>query len=222
MGSLLARVLPLALGAAVSPTLFALEVLVLSGRTHPIGRAWAVAGGAAGVLAGYTVLGLTVLGTVGTHHRQSTLGATIDFAAAGLLALLAARSLHHRPTAAETHQRRSADRLADASPVAFAGVGAVAMLVNFSTLVLFLPALHEIARSSVGLAGQVVAGVVLVVVTLLPVLVPVGLVAALGSRADPLLARLNRFVTDHSRAITAGIEILFCVLLVAKGLGELA
>ena len=95
------------------------------------------------------------------------------------------------------------------------------MLVNFSTLVLFLPALHQIARSSVALADKVVVGAVLVLVTLLPVLVPVLLVTALGSRADPLLARLNRLVGDQSRQITAGIAAIFAVVLVVKGIREI-
>jgi len=44
----------------------------------------------------------------------------------------------------------------------------------------------------------------------------------LGHRADPLLARLNAFVGGHARQITAGVEILFCVLLVFKAVGELS
>ncbi len=213
--------LPLAFGAAVSPTLFALEVLVLSGRRHPVGRAWAVAGGAGVVLVVYGALGLSVLQGSVTKRAHSPTDAAIDLGAALLLALLAVRALYRHPTAAEGHRRRAATRLADAPTLSFVGVGAVGMLLNFSTLVLFLPALHEISRSSVHLGGKAIAGFLLVVITLLPVLIPVLLVAMLGHRADPLLARLNAFVGSHSRQITAGIEILFCLVLVGKGIGEL-
>ena len=58
------------------------------------------------------------------------------------------------------------------------------MLLNFSTLVLFIPALHLITRSSATGVDKAVVGVVLVMVTLLPVLLPVGLVTVLGRRAD--------------------------------------
>ena len=221
MASLLARMLPLAFGAAVSPTLFALEVLVLSGRQHPVARAWAVAGGSAAVLVVYCALGLTVLAHVNDRAHHSTTGAVIDLAAGVLLGLLAARTLHRHPTAAEAHHHRTADRLARASTLSFVAIGAVAMLTNFSTLVLFLPALHEITHSSVSLAGKGAAGLLLLVITLLPVLVPVALVTVLGRRADPLLARLNGFVGGHSRQISAGIEILFCAVLVWKGVGSL-
>jgi hypothetical protein len=222
MGALLTRVLPLAFGAAVSPTLFALEVLVLSGERQPVKRAWAVAGGATVVLAAYSVLGLTLLVNFGTHHHHSVLGATIDLGAAFLLLVLAARSLIRRPTAAESRSKRRSAKLADASTISFAGIGMVAMLVNFSTLVLFLPALHFISESTVSLGAKLTVGVVLVVITLLPAWIPPALVAAVGPRADPFLSRLNGFVAGHSREIGAGIEILFFVVLLWKGIGQLS
>jgi hypothetical protein len=61
MAALLASVLPLAIGAAISPTLLALQLVVLTGATKPLARAWVVAVGSALVLATYSVLGLTVL-----------------------------------------------------------------------------------------------------------------------------------------------------------------
>lgn len=222
MGTLLASVVPLALGAAISPTLFALEVLVLSGPRRPVARAWAVALGSALTLALYTLLGVTVLARLDTKHpKHSTTGAVVDLTAAALLALLAARALHRRRTAAESHGDRTKGRLAAAPTAFFVGAGALAMLVNFSTLVLFLPALHEIARAGVGLADQVLAWVVLVVITLLPVLLPVTAVTISGRRAAPVLARLNGFVSRHARQITAAIEVLFAVVLLWKGIGDL-
>jgi len=223
VGSLLAIVVPLALGAAVSPTLLGLEVLVLSGRRHPVSRAWAVAVGSALILIAYGVLGLTVLENldVGRSHRSPT-GAAIDLVVAMLLVALALRALRRGKTTAESHQSRTQGRLADAPTAYFVGAGAVGMLVNFSTLLLFLPALHEISHSSVNLAEKGVVGIILVVITLLPVLAPVSLVALLGHRADDPLSHLNAFVSRHSRQITAAIAGLFAVVLLIKGIGELS
>ncbi|HTZ25238.1 MAG TPA: GAP family protein [Streptosporangiaceae bacterium] len=223
MGSLLAIVAPLALGAAVSPTLFALQVLVLSGRRHPAARGWALAGGAAAVLVVCSVLGLTLLGNPHTaHHHRSPTHATIEFVAAALLALLAARALFPGKTVAEAHKDRAQGRLAEAPTILFAGVGGLGMLVNFSTLLLFVAALHQISRSPTSLTGKAVTWLILFAITLLPVLVPVTLVAILGRRVSPLLGRVNAFVGDHSRQITAGIELLFTAILIWKGIGELS
>ena len=220
METLLATALPLALGAAISPTIFALEVLVLSGRRHPIRRGWAVAGGAAAMLIIYVLLGLTLLAHVVHHRGHSVTDATIDLGAALVLALLAIRTFRRRPTAAEGHNRMAA-RMLDAPTISFWGLGAFAMLVNFSTLVLFLAALHQISHSSVDLTLKAVVIVMLIVITLLPVLLPLLLVVALGHRADPVLSGLNKFVGGHARQITAGVEILFCLLLVFRAIGEL-
>lgn len=214
MGSLLAIVVPLALGAAISPTLLALEVLALSGRRHPVARAWALAGGAAVVLAAFSVLGLTVLRRLHSgHHHHSWVDATIDLAAGALLALLAVRALRPAKTAAEAQHDRTQQRLADGPTILFVGVGALGMLVNFSTLLLFMPALHQISRSPVSLADKAAAWLILLVITLLPVLIPVMLVVVLGRRARPLLDHVNTFIGGHSRQIAVIIEALFAVVL---------
>jgi hypothetical protein len=143
------------------------------------------------------------------------------FIAAGLLAALAVRSLLTRPTAAEQQSRRTSGRLQGAPTPWFVGVGALGMVVNFSTLVLFLPALREITRSSADLFDRSVTFAVLFLVTLLPVLAPAGLVTVLGARADPVLATTHRFVTRHARRIGIGIEVVFAVYLAVKGFEDL-
>ena len=216
-------VLPLAVGAAISPTLLTLQLLVLTGTTRPIARAWALAAGSALVLAVFSILGLTVLNHLHPvdHHHHSLRGAVIMFTAAGLLVALAVRSLIRRPTPAEQHDSRTAGRLQTAPTFWFVGVGAIGMVLNFSTLVLFLPALHEITRSPIGLADRSLVFGLLFVIVLLPVLIPVALVTILGEHARPALEATRHFVARHSRQIGILIEVVFAAYLVAKGIGEL-
>jgi hypothetical protein len=175
------------------------------------------------VLAVFSLLGLTVLNHLHPteHDHHSVRGAVIMLIAAGLLVALAVRSLLRRPTPAEQHGSRTAGRLGSAPTYWFVGAGAIGMVVNFSTLVLFLPALHEITRSSVGLFDRSVAFALLYVVTLLPVLVPVVLVSVLGKRAQPALEAAHGFVTLHARQIGVVIEVVFAAYLVVRGIGEL-
>ncbi len=222
MASLLAAVLPLALGAAVSPTLLALQLLVLTGSTRRMARAWALAAGAALVLAGFMVLCATVLARLVTHHgRTSTTGAVVALGAAALLIGLAARTLLHRPEPGATQRSALGDRLATAPTGWFVGAGALGMATNLSTLVLVLPAMHEITRSDAGTGAQVAAAVLLYVVTLLPVLVPVVGVVLLGARADGVLASAHGWVTRNSRRIAAGVELAFAAYLTVKGVRQL-
>jgi hypothetical protein len=223
MAALLVSVLPLAIGAAISPTLLALQLLVLTGSTKPVPRAWAVAAGSALVLGAFSLLSLTVLSHLhpAEHDHHSLRGAAIMFIGAGLMALLAVRSLLKRPTTAEQQTSRTAGRLTTAPTYWFVGAGAVGMVVNFSTLVLYLPALHEITRSTAGLVGRGVAFSLLFAVTLLPVLAPVGMVAVLGPRADPALDATHAFVNRNARRIGIAIEIVFALYLTWRGLAEL-
>ena len=223
MGSLLVAVLPLALGAAVSPTLLAVQLLVLTGTTHRLARAWALTFGAAIVLGTFSILCVTALQRVRPHHgdHKSATDAAVLLVSGGLLALLALRSLVRRPTVGEQQPSRIAGRLDTASTGWFVGVGALGMVVNFSTLLLVLPAMHEITHSSTGTATEVAVFAIVYVIVLLPVLVPVLLVAVLGSGADRMLDATHTWVGAHSRTIGVVIEVVFAVYLVVKGVRAL-
>ena len=223
MGALLASVLPLALGAAISPTLLALQLLVLAGPVDRLARAWSLAAGSALVLAVYAFCGITVLGQIHTkkapHH--SLRDALIELVCAGLLVALALRARLSRRTAGEHHGSSAASRLANASLPWFVGAGALGMLTNFSTLVLFLPALHQIERAPVSTVSQWIVFAVLYVITLMPVLLPVAAATLFGRQAEPVLDRIHTFISAHSRQIGVVIELVFAAYLSWKGVSEL-
>jgi len=224
MGSLLVAVLPLALGAAVSPTLLALQLLVLTGTTdHRLARAWALVLGSALVLGVFSILCATVLHRVHPHHgsHTSVTDAVVLLASGALLGLLALRSLAGRPTVGERQPSAITARLGTASTGWFVGVGALGMVVNFSTLLLVLPAIHEITHSTATTVTQVAVFVVVAVIVLLPVLGPVVLVTVLGSGADRMLAAAHTWVGAHSRMIAVVIEVVFAAYLVVKGVRAL-
>lgn len=219
MGPLLVAVLPLALGAAISPTLLALQLLVLSGPIHRLARAWSLALGAALVLGAFSLLCVTALQHVRPHHgHRSVTDAAVYLGAGLLLGALAVRSRIRRPTAGETQASTMGDRLATAPTPWFIGVGVLGMIVNFSTLLLVLPAVHEITRSSASTTDQVAVFLVLYVIVLLPVLVPVVLATIVGSGADRVLDSTHRWVGRNARTIGTVIEAVFAVYLIAKGI----
>ena len=63
----------------------------------------------------------------------------------------------------------------------YLGVGVVGMLTDVSSLVLFIPALHDITRATDAAAAQVAAFALLYLLTLLPLLLR-------GSGGGPLLS----------------------------------
>ncbi len=215
MSSLYLDVLPLALGAAISPAVLTLELLILSGKVQPKLRAWLYLLGAVVVLVAFSILALTVLRNVseatgGPPNPWSI--ATKAVIALGLIAL-GLRQLHPRKTLGEAHQSRVKERLQSAKAPVFVVVGMVAMLSNFSTLVLYIPAMHVINLSDDGDTTKVTAGIMLLLITITPILLPVLSITVVGHRSDAMLVRVNGYATRYSRQINAGICFLFAALL---------
>ena len=225
MEGLFTQVLPLALGAMVSPTLLTLQVLVLSSPTKPKLKAWALTLGAALTLIVYAILGVTVLRSVGNGSSSDTShGWTyiiIRVACGLLLLLLGLRALRGKPTAGENHQSKVKTKLASAGPLFYMPVGFVGMLTDVSSLILFLPALHDITRSSADSAAKAVVFGFLYLMVMVPLLLPVLLITVMGSKADGMLASLNRFVTANSRRINAAICFFFAAYLLWTGIAAL-
>jgi len=223
VGELLGQVLPLALGAMISPTLLALQVLVLSSPRSPRAKAWALVVGAAVTLAAFALV-VGVLLTQATAatptHQHGWTFAILRTVAGLLLVTIGLRQFLAPPTPSERHHERAA-RLAGAGPRLYFGVGAVGMLTDVSSLVLFVPAMHAITRSSADDGAKALVFGVLCLCVLAPVLVPALLVSLLGRRADPALAALNRFVTGHQRQINAGICFVFAAFLLVTGLAAI-
>lgn len=222
MSSLLLSVLPFALGAAVSPTLLTLELLILTGRTHRKSRAWMFVIGASVTIFAFGLLAATVFRSVGDPSTTpNPWSVAIKVLAALVLLVLGIRQLRPARTAGEKHHSRVADRMQNAKAPFFLGIGVVGMLVNFSTLVLYLPAVHLIVHSGEPTADRWAAGLMLWVITITPIVVPVLAVTIVGHRSDALLARLNTWTTQHSRQINAGICFLFTALLGVSAVKEL-
>lgn len=213
MGGLYAQVLPFALGAAVSPTLLTLELLILAGKTQPKARAWFFVIGATVVLIAFALLCVSVLSKAGDADGGPVNPWTIviDSTVIVLLLALGVRQLTHKKPAGEQPSKIK-QHIASAKVPVFFGVGALAMMGNFSTLVLYIPAVHIITRSADPSSTKLGVGVMLLVITLLPLWLPVLAVSVVGHRSDPLLARVNAFTTKYQRQVNAGICFVFAAI----------
>ncbi len=212
MITLLARVLPLALGAAISPTLFVGVVLLLSSPGHPRARAVAFGVGAALPLVAIAVVGLIVFrhALAGGHFRISPV---VDLVFGAILLLLALR-LALKPSTANTRQPHPVG----AGPAKCVLLGLGLMVANFSSLVLFIPAVKDVAAAvSVGLGGKLVILVIVMLIVLLAVLVPVLLYTLAPDRAQAVLVPLVTKTRSHSHAISLAVCLIFGGYLVVKG-----
>ncbi|MCP9785588.1 GAP family protein [Cyanobium sp. N5-Cardenillas] len=209
-------VLPLALGAAVSPLLLVGQLRTLTTPGSGVRQSWAYAAGNAVVVAGWAAVGL---GSGGSLPDRPAAGA--DPVSAGVHLVLAAvllaigfRSLHRDGgTASPAPAGASLTR-------AFA-MGVALMAGNLTSLVLYLPALQDLARS--GLAAGPLAAMVLLVslITLAPSLLPPVVLLLAGAWGRARLGQLCRWTLAHQGQINAGLCFVFAAYLGRSGVARL-
>ena len=218
MGHLLGIVLPLALGAAITPTIVGVQVLTLSAPRSPLKRAWLLAAGCAVVLLVESAIALALAGGTGWSDGSSTPGAIVKLVAASLLVLLGVRTLRRRGKGEAPAPAKRPDEPRLGRSLA---LGAGLMATNFSSLLLYFPAMHEIGSSDAGTTAQIVAFVLVFAITMLPAVGPPLVVGLLGERARPPLERLNHAFTEHRDQIGAAVCFGFAGLLTAFALNAL-
>ncbi|MFM7550146.1 MAG: GAP family protein [Cyanobacteriota bacterium] len=213
-GHLLARLLPLALGAAVSPMLLVFQLLTLSSPRRGLSRSLAF-------LAGCTLVVLLWLGCAGwiasllprPGPGPDPIAAAFD-ALFALLLLSAGGWLLLQPP--RPPQRSDTPGLLGPWLT-----GLTAMGCNLTSLVLFLPAIQDISRSGLrGLAWWVVA-LFTAVLTLLPAWLPPALVLLAGQRGRRTLEALAGWVMPRQRGINACVVFGLALLLLSRAIWRL-
>ena len=214
MNQLVASIVPLSLGAMVSPTVLTAVVLVLSGKVRPLARAWAFVGGATAIL-----LVLTVAAPLLAHaaeHVNHLYFDGFDVALGLLLLALGVRGLLTHKRSPEQRAPKSAEPQAHLG--AFAAFGVAMIGTDLSSLVLYVAALKEIARAHVVSGAKVAIVLVPFVAVLLPALVPVLISTVAPRGSQRILAPVAAWVGKYSKVLTVAISFGFGVYLLAKGI----
>ena len=212
-------VMPLALASAITPTLFALQVLVVSGpRWRP--RATAVAIGAAGVFLAYFALVLTGFSQLpdagsGQHDRWHYL---VAVASGAVLVPIGIWMLRPHPHADAAMERKVTGYAEHANPWVFLGISAYMSVTDFSSLLVVVPALHEVTNSAVAVLGKAAVVVFLFVCILLPVLVPPAAVVLGGTSAVGRLRRIYDVFMGHQMQVMGAVALGVGVVLLWRGL----
>lgn len=213
MGDPLGIAIPLAAGAAISPTTLALQLVTLSRGTAPLGRAWAIAAGYATVLLIEMFVAFGLAASTSGSGTPSKTEAAVKLAFAVALAWLGIRALHAPPKPPKPEPETSDPRLGR-----YFVVGLALMAVNVTSAVLYLPAMHDVGTADIDTPAKVGAAALVLAIALIPAVAPPLAVTLLGERARRALARLSDFAARHRQAINAGICFAFAAFLAAVSL----
>jgi hypothetical protein len=208
-------VVPLALGAAISPTTLALQLFVLSRKTAPLARSWAVAAGYASVLVVEMALAFMFAASTGSGS-QSKPEAWLKLACAIGLAALGVLALRRPPKQHKAEPEGGAPKLGR-----FFAIGVALMATNLTTAALYLPAMHDVGDAGADVGEVALAALAVLAITLIPAVTPPLAVTLLGDRARTALDTLNAFCARHSRAINASVCFGFAIFLAAVSLPDL-
>ena len=211
--ALISRVLPLAIGAAVSPVVLLFQLLNLSSPRRALGRSLAFLLGCTLVVLLWLLCAGWIASLLPTSSRGSDpIAAAFDAVFALLLCALGQRILQ-QPTPSEP--KPVAPGL-----MAPAFSGLALMGCNLSSLVLFLPAIQDITRAAPLGAAWWPPVLVVVLITLLPAWFPPLLVLVLGARGRAGLACVSRWVLPRQRAINASVCFVLALLLALRALAR--
>lgn len=211
MDELLGIVVPLAAGAAISPTTLALQLFVLSRKTAPLARAWAIAAGYALVL--LVEMAIAFAFAASAPGGSSKPEAWLKLGCAVGLALLGVAALLRPPKPRRARPETGAPALGR-----YLLIGIVLMATNVTTVALYLPAMHHVGVSDVGPLAKALAAAIVLAITLIPAAVPPLAMTLAGDRAREALDRLSDFCSRHSQAIDVGVCFGFAIFLFAVSL----
>lgn len=220
MNQLLATVVPLSLGAAVSPTVLGAIVLILASATAPRLRAWAAVLGMTIALVIVTIAFYFAGQWIAAHRPDPVIFSAVDAVAGVLLIVLGIRDA---VLAAKHVQPKKKDHHTSPKPnlLVYLGLGFVLIVTDVTSLVLYVPAMKDIVQASIGHPEYWLVAIIPVLCVLAPGVIPTGLSTVAPGPADRILNRLNDWVSAHTRLIAMVICFGFGIWLAWKGFNGL-
>jgi hypothetical protein len=220
LSTLLFDILPLTLGAAVSPTVLIGIILILSVSDRPKLNGIAFYVGAIILLLIAVIAGI-LLGkgaAVASHNPSTATSAYFDLVIGILLILLGIWRINKKGDKNPDKNRfagKSKSVFSDFIKYMILGVGMFA--VNFTTTVLVFAAGKNIGLSSAGITDKLVVVIILTLITLLVVEIPLLIYFTMPERSEKILGPLNVWMQKNSRYLMAAVMFVFGIYLLLKG-----
>lgn len=210
MEKTLAQIIPLAIGATFSPSGLLLVMGILSSEEKPRRKALAFLAGAALFL---IVLGLVILFILkpavhqGGHNNR--LSAYIDISLGLLIVLIVIRMVLTKKKDKPEKKKRK---------IPYGAVGFSFMIVNTSTLVLFIAACKIISEGKLGMMDSLVLFAILLLITMFMIAFPVLISYAMPQRSQVVLRPVTAFMSKHGSRIAQIYFLIMAVYLVVHGI----
>ena len=217
MIDLLPQLFVLAVGGSIAPVLLLLTILFL-GSQRPLPNATALVLGYFAVYAAVGIAGLILFsGTAGAAgSTASTIGRIVSVTLGVLLIVLGLRRLFitRDPDASLPRWLESVSSI---TPTKAFGIGMVLFPLQIRILAIFIACLNLIATASLRTQESIIGLVLMLLIFAIPVLVLIGLYAAVPQRASSMLEALRAWMEKNNRVITVVLCFVFGAFLLVRG-----
>ncbi len=213
------HILPLLVGAAISPVATIGMIAVLTTKDSPKLKGVTYLIGATIPLLVIGIPGIFLFANIQFKPANSNVSSTVDLVAGLLLLALAVKNFLKKPSSKPTKKAKSHNQLGLGKSLV---LGTGLMITNFSTIVLFLPAVKDIATSSLDDIEKLSVLFMSIPVVMTMIALPLIIATLFPNSSKGLLEKLRLFMTRHNRLIIQVMLLVFGVYLVAKGFGVIA
>ncbi|MGZ7066889.1 MAG: GAP family protein [Methanobacterium sp.] len=219
--NLLITILPIAFGAAVSPTVLIGIILVLSISKNPKLNGIAFYVGSIVLLLIVVALGVFVSkgAVIATGGQPSITSAYFDTILGILLILFGIRRI--RTDDKGPNKKRFAGEESKSTLSEFIKymiLGFLMFVINFTTTILVFAAGKDIGLSPVPLVDKLIVIVILTIIALIVVEVPLLVEFLFPKTANRLLEPVNKWMQKNGKYLMAAIIFIFGIYLLWKGL----
>lgn len=214
MEKTLLEVLPLAIGATISPTGLLFVMMILSGKDNPKKKALSFVLGSTLFL---VVLGLLIFFTAkpvvnATGHPDIT-SSIIDIVLGGIIILIVIKSVFFK------NKNKKNENKKDKKP--YPVMGFLYMFINISTLIPFIAAIKIVALNKLVPWDDISVVLIVILITMLMVAFPVILTYLMPKESQKVLGPVNIFMSKNGAKIANIYFLLMAVYLIYHGVRPL-
>lgn len=205
-----ARIMPFILGAAISPVLLITVLYILSRPQKPVLKSLLYLLGATICISTITAL---IFLTATNVTIKSSKPSLLPHLIIGALVLFLAFDIFRKGPQRSRHKEAQSDGL-----VKYFVVGVALMLVNFTTIAMIFEVALEIRALSVPIADRNIYFFATILASLVPILLPLLVLAISGKHSKQILAVLSGFMKKYSYLVTSAFFALIGVYILIKAL----
>jgi hypothetical protein len=212
LATTLAQILPLAIGATISPSGLLFVMLILSGKGEDTKKS--ALKFILGALMFLVCLGLLILflyrPAINSASSPSRLSAILNIVLGTLIALMILRSTFFKNKAKTTSRKKR--------NLPYFVLGFAYMLTNVSTLIPFIAAVKIIADD--GLAGldNLALFAIVLIITMMLVSFPVIVTYLMPNKSARILVPVEAFMSKHGSQIARAYFFLIAIYLIVHGI----